>query len=232
MLILVLNAGSSSLKFNLMDMEHEESLADGIAERIGLSEGFIRWTIQGEKGRLELDMNGHRKALTAIMEQLHKTVLVGDREVGAVGHRVAHGGPNFGDPELITPAVLAEIEELAFYAPAAQSRQRLGHPHRPGAVPRRAPGGGVRHRLPPHHARTTPTPTACPTSSARSWACAATASTAPATSTWPNAPPCCWASPWRRQDHHLPPGQRQQHHRRARRQERGHLHGPHPAGRA
>jgi acetate kinase len=82
-----------------------------------MSEGFIRWTIQGEKGRLELDMNGHRKALAAIMEQLHATVLTGDREVSAVGHRVAHGGPNFGDPELITPSVLAEIEELAFYAP-------------------------------------------------------------------------------------------------------------------
>ena len=117
MLILVLNAGSSSLKFNLMDMDNEESLADGIAERVGMSEGFIRWTIQGEKGRLELDMNGHRKALSAIMDQLHETVLVGDREVAAVGHRVAHGGPNFGDPELITPSVLAEIEALAFYAP-------------------------------------------------------------------------------------------------------------------
>ena len=117
MLILVLNAGSSSLKFNLMDMDNEESLADGIAERVGMSEGFIRWTIQGEKGRLELDMKDHRKALAAIMDQLHETVLVGDRKVSAVGHRVAHGGPNFGDPELITPSVLAEIEELAFYAP-------------------------------------------------------------------------------------------------------------------
>jgi acetate kinase len=116
-LILVLNAGSSSLKFNLMDMDNEESLADGIAERVGMSEGFIRWTIQGEKGRLELDMKDHRKALAAIMDQLHETVLVGDRKVSAVGHRVAHGGPNFGDPELITPSVLAEIEELAFYAP-------------------------------------------------------------------------------------------------------------------
>jgi acetate kinase len=116
-LILVLNAGSSSLKFNLMDMEKEETLAEGIAERVGMSEGFIRWTIQGEKGRLELDMNGHRKALAAIMDQLHKTVLVGDREVGAVGHRVVHGGASFVDPELITPAVLAEIEALTFYAP-------------------------------------------------------------------------------------------------------------------
>ena len=117
MLILVLNAGSSSLKFNLMDMDKEETLAEGIAERVGMSEGFIRWTIQGEKGRLELDMNGHRKALAAIMEQLHKTVLVGDMEVGAVGHRVVHGGGHFVDPELITPSVLAEIEALTFYAP-------------------------------------------------------------------------------------------------------------------
>jgi acetate kinase len=62
-------------------------------------------------------MSGHRKALAAIMEQLHQTVLVGDREVGAVGHRVVHGGSNFVDPELITPSVLAEIEELTFYAP-------------------------------------------------------------------------------------------------------------------
>lgn len=117
MLILVLNAGSSSLKFNLMDMENEETLAEGIAERVGMSEGFIRWTIQGEKGRLELDMNGHKKALAAIMEELHKTVLVGDREVGAVGHRVVHGGSHFVDPEMITPSVLAEIEALTFYAP-------------------------------------------------------------------------------------------------------------------
>lgn len=84
-LILVLNAGSSSLKFNLVDMKEEKTLADGIAERIGLSEGFIRWTIQGEKGRLELDMANHKKALSAIMEQLDRTVLEG-REVEAVGH--------------------------------------------------------------------------------------------------------------------------------------------------
>jgi acetate kinase len=116
-LILVLNAGSSSLKFNLMDMDHELSLADGIAERIGLSEGFIRWTIQGEKGRLELDMNNHRKALTSIMDQLHKTVLSGDREVGAVGHRVVHGGSEFIGTVIITPAVLNTLDELTFYAP-------------------------------------------------------------------------------------------------------------------
>ncbi|HLO68075.1 MAG TPA: acetate kinase [Holophaga sp.] len=117
MLILVLNAGSSSLKFNLVDMSEEKTLAEGIAERIGLSEGFIRWTISGEKGRLELDMANHKVALSAIMEQLRDTVLPEGTDVDAVGHRVAHGGPNFGDSEVITPAVLKEIEDLAFYAP-------------------------------------------------------------------------------------------------------------------
>jgi acetate kinase len=116
-LILVLNAGSSSLKFNLMDMDNEVSIADGIAERIGLSEGFIRWTIQGEKGRLELDMNNHRKALTAIMEQLNSSVLAGDRKVGAVGHRVVHGGSEFGGSQMITPALLKTVDDLTFYAP-------------------------------------------------------------------------------------------------------------------
>jgi acetate kinase len=124
-LILVLNAGSSSLKFNLVDMKEEKTLADGVAERIGLSEGFIRWTIQGEKGRLELEMNNHKMALSAIMDKLEHTVLEG-REVEAVGHRVAHGGPNFGEPELITPAVLKEIEELAFYAPLHNPPSALG----------------------------------------------------------------------------------------------------------
>ena len=117
MLILVLNAGSSSLKFNLVNMEEEKTLAEGIAERIGLSEGFIRWTIQGEKGRLELDMTNHKKALSTIMERLRESVLHADQDVAAIGHRVVHGGPNFSASELITPPVLAEIEASSFYAP-------------------------------------------------------------------------------------------------------------------
>ena len=125
MIILTLNAGSSSLKFNVINMATEDSLADGIAERIGLKEGFVRWTIQGEKGRLEVDMKDHRQALGHIMEKLHETVLVGEDVMG-VGHRVAHGGPNFGDPMVITPEVLREIEELAFYAPLHNPANAMG----------------------------------------------------------------------------------------------------------
>ncbi len=126
MLVLCLNAGSSSLKFNVIDMSTEESLADGIAERIGISEGFIRWVIQGEKGRMEIEMKDHKVALTAILEQLHKTVLTGGREVDAVGHRVAHGGPNFKGSALVTPEILHEIEELAFYAPLHNPANAMG----------------------------------------------------------------------------------------------------------
>ena len=125
MLILTLNAGSSSLKFNLIDMAGEKTLADGIAERIGLSEGFIRWEIQGEKGRVEQDMNDHKDALKTIMDELGKSALKG-KDLRAVGHRVAHGGPNFGDPMLVTPKVLAEIEELAALAPLHNPANALG----------------------------------------------------------------------------------------------------------
>jgi len=125
MIVLTLNAGSSSLKFNVINMATETSLADGIAERIGLKEGFIRWTIQGEKGRLEVDMKDHREALGHILEKLHETVLA-DQDVAGVGHRVAHGGPNFGDPMVITPEVLKEIEDLAFYAPLHNPANAMG----------------------------------------------------------------------------------------------------------
>ncbi|MCE1229052.1 MAG: acetate kinase, partial [Firmicutes bacterium] len=125
MIVLTLNAGSSSLKFNVINVATEASLADGIAERIGLKEGFIRWTIQGEKGRLETNMADHREALGYIMEKLQDTVLAGQKVAG-VGHRVAHGGPHFGDPLVVTFSVLREIEELAFYAPLHNPANAMG----------------------------------------------------------------------------------------------------------
>ena len=151
MIILTLNAGSSSLKFNVINMKTEDSLADGIAERIGIAGGFIRWTIQGEKGRLELDMKDHKDALNAIMEKLHETVLKGE-EVAALGHRVAHGGPNFGDPLVVTPGDPAGDRGTGLLRAAPQPRQRHGHPDGHGDVPQGAARRRLRHRLPPQHA--------------------------------------------------------------------------------
>lgn len=116
MLILVLNTGSSSLKFNLINMNNEESIASGVVERIGISNSFIRWNTQKTKGHLELNMENHSEALLAILEQLSKTVLDNQR-VSAVGHRVVHGGTSFIEPQLITPSVLDEIKRLSFHAP-------------------------------------------------------------------------------------------------------------------
>jgi acetate kinase len=98
-------------------MNNKESLAGGIAERIGISNSFINWTIQGKKGYLQLNIENHSDALLAIMEQLQKTVLLSNQKISAIGHRVVHGGTSFIEPQLITPSVLDEIKRLSCHAP-------------------------------------------------------------------------------------------------------------------
>jgi acetate kinase len=107
-LVLVLNAGSSSLKFNLFDMAREASLAEGMAERIGLEGAQLECTLAGEKRREQLPLPTHREALAAILERLRAGVLQ-DTPIHAMGHRVVHGGPKYGDSVLVTGEVLRDI---------------------------------------------------------------------------------------------------------------------------
>ena len=100
-LVLVLNAGSSSLKFNLFDMGKEVSVAEGNAERIGLAEASLSCTIDGEKRKESLPLPSHLEALEAILERL-RTGVLHDTPIHAVGHRVVHGGPKYGDSVLVT----------------------------------------------------------------------------------------------------------------------------------
>jgi acetate kinase len=123
--VLVLNAGSSSLKFNLFDMVNEASIAEGIAERIGLADGILSCTIIGEKRKENLPLPTHREALEAILDRLHTNVLH-DTPVHAVGHRVVHGGPKYGDSVLVTDEVLHDIEAFAIYAPLHNPANALG----------------------------------------------------------------------------------------------------------
>ena len=123
--VLVLNAGSSSLKFNLFDMVNEASIAEGIAERIGLADGLLACTIDGEKRKETLALPTHREALEAILDRLHTNVLH-DTPVHAVGHRVVHGGPKYGDSVLVTDEVLHDIEAFAIYAPLHNPANALG----------------------------------------------------------------------------------------------------------
>ncbi|HJW72570.1 MAG TPA: acetate kinase [Geothrix sp.] len=125
MLVLVLNAGSSSLKFNLFDMGKEHSVAEGMVERIGLAEANLACLIEGEKHKESLPIPSHKEALEAILEQLHATVLK-DTPIHAVGHRVVHGGPKYGDSVLVTEEVVKDIEYFAMYAPLHNPANAMG----------------------------------------------------------------------------------------------------------
>ena len=124
-LVLVLNAGSSSLKFNLFDMGKEISIAEGMAERIGLAEANLACTIEGDKRKEVMHLPSHRDALEAILERLRVTVLH-DTPIHAVGHRVVHGGPKYGDSVLVTEEVVHDIETFAMYAPLHNPANALG----------------------------------------------------------------------------------------------------------
>ncbi len=124
MLVLVLNSGSSSLKFNLFDMTNETLLVDGMAERIGV-DGLFRWTAGKAGESREMPLPDHDTALREVLELVARIMPKG-RHINAVGHRVVHGGPKYGESVLITDEVLADIETYALYAPLHNPPNALG----------------------------------------------------------------------------------------------------------
>nr|WP_279341528.1 acetate kinase [Geothrix sp. SG200] len=154
--VLVLNAGSSSLKFNLFDMVKEVSIAEGMAERIGLAEANLICVLDGEKRKETLPLPSHKEALEAILERLHANVLH-DTPIHAVGHRVVHGGPKYGDSVLVTDEVLQDIDHFAMYAPLHNPANALGIRTAMAAfpeVPHVAVFDTAFHHNIPDHART------------------------------------------------------------------------------
>lgn len=122
MKILVINAGSSSLKYQLFDMEGEQVLAKGLCERIGI-DGHIKHTPTAPgKSVYEADiaMPDHSRAIQIVIEKLLSAehgVISDMKEIGAVGHRVVHGGEAFSSSVRIDQAVLAAIEDCIPLAP-------------------------------------------------------------------------------------------------------------------
>ncbi|MFB7933704.1 acetate kinase [Streptomyces sp. NPDC056039] len=117
--VLVLNSGSSSLKYQLLDMGDSSRLAVGLVERIGEQTSRLKHTPAGgesrERGGAIAD---HDAALKAVAEELAKDGLGLDSpELAAIGHRVVHGGKTFTEPTVVDDAVLAEIERLIPVAP-------------------------------------------------------------------------------------------------------------------
>ncbi len=120
MLILVINAGSSSLKFQLMESETGEVKAKGLCERIGI-DGAVSYTPgDGEKLRKVLDLPTHREAIKEVLRVLTSEtvgVIKCLDEIAAVGHRVVHGGEKFASSAVITPEVLDAIHDCVPLAP-------------------------------------------------------------------------------------------------------------------
>lgn len=121
MKILVINAGSSSLKYQLIDMENENMLAKGNCERIGLADGiFTHKTADGRELKKNVDMADHTQAFMQVKDALTDKeygVVENLSEISAVGHRVVHGGAKFSESVLVTDEVLAGIEEIIPLAP-------------------------------------------------------------------------------------------------------------------
>ena len=130
MKILVLNCGSSTLKYQLINMDNEEVIAKGNYERIGEPEvSFITHKVNGEKYRIEHPAPTHKEALEFIIEQLTNTeyaVVSSLDEIGGVGHRVVQGAEKYTDPVRIDDSVIAGVKEVADLAPVHNMAAAMG----------------------------------------------------------------------------------------------------------
>ena len=120
MKILVLNCGSSSLKYQLIDMDGEKVLAKGNYEKIGLSDSFLGHKVGDQKFKFDRPVKNHEEALSFIFEQLtsgEAPVISSLDEIDGVGHRTVHGGEKFDKSVIIDDSVLAAIESCTELAP-------------------------------------------------------------------------------------------------------------------
>ncbi len=130
MKVLVLNCGSSSLKYQLMDMENEKVVTKGTYERIGQDNSFVTIKQKGDKIRIENPVKNHEAALKFVMEELltgEKYGVISDlNEIDAVGHRLVHGGEKFDHSVLIDDEIIELIKETTPLAPLHNPACLLG----------------------------------------------------------------------------------------------------------
>ena len=129
MKILVLNSGSSSLKYQVIDTQTGEMLVKGYYERIGQPGAFLTHKVNGEKHKFEYPAKNHEKAIQFVIERLTSEsygVFKSLEELDAIGHRVVHGGEKFKDAVLITDEVIQGIKENENLAPLHNPAAILG----------------------------------------------------------------------------------------------------------
>ena len=127
MKILVINAGSSTLKFQLLDTKSEEVIAKGNVERIGEGASFVAYKANGKSLKFEQDIKNHDQAVDFVLNTLTSAeygVLSSINEVNAFGHRVVNAGDKYFDPILVDEAVLEDFKTKTDFSPL----------HMPGAI--------------------------------------------------------------------------------------------------
>ncbi len=125
--ILVINCGSSSLKFSIIQPKTEETLLSGLAECLHLPEAKISWKYQGEKYQAQLtDKANHADALNFVTEKILSDYPDLKQSIKAVGHRVTHGGEKYSQPTLITPEVIDNLATLFELAPLHNPANVMG----------------------------------------------------------------------------------------------------------
>lgn len=116
--VLSVNAGSSSLKFQLFDMPTETVLCQGHAERIGLANSFFTLRLNGNKNHQEMIINNHFEAVKIVIKALYDSNIISSLdEIKGIGHRIVQGGYYFSSPTIVDDDVLEKVDELAILAP-------------------------------------------------------------------------------------------------------------------
>ena len=129
MKVLVINCGSSSLKYQLIDAQTEKALAVGLCERIGIDGRLNHTPAGGEKVVINKDMPDHEVAVQMVLDELtdEKYGVISDlKEIDAIGHRVVHGGEKFASSVVINDEVIAAIEECNPLAPLHNPANLIG----------------------------------------------------------------------------------------------------------
>lgn len=128
--VLVINCGSSSLKYQLINGESEKVLAKGICERIGIDGGAVSHQAgEGSKEKTSVDMPDHNYAVKAMIEKLTDPKVGAVKslsEIGAVGHRIVHGGEKFTQAVIINEEVIKEVEDCNDLAPLHNPANLIG----------------------------------------------------------------------------------------------------------
>ncbi|WP_040330701.1 acetate kinase [Clostridium ihumii] len=130
MKVLVINCGSSSLKYQLINMENEEAIAQGLVERIGIEGSILTQKVPGrDKYIIQEPMPTHKEAIQHVIDALtdkEHGVITSMSEINAVGHRVVHGGEKYASSVVITDDVMAKLEECIKLAPLHNPANIIG----------------------------------------------------------------------------------------------------------